>query len=608
MAGVRIKNARNIILPILSVFSLSAMLCGGFLMRYEAFDNYFQLYPISVGICLVVVSAFISFLLTRIRFQISIPDIAISILILYYVARYDYELQLANWKIVFAVLLLILWFAIRILLTNVVVSRIVLFGGIVAIGCWLAVWGLMQLYGYLPSNHILFAITGPFYNPGPYSGYLAMIFPIALGCLLQSGRKLRYLWLVAFSLIFCILPAGMSRSAWFALSISCLWILSIHFHWFAKVKSCFQTYHCRALLYSLLATVLIVFASVLLFRMKIDSGNGRLFMWKITCKAIAEKPLFGYGPGAFSHTYGEMQADYFASGHYTDQEERVAGAPEYAFNEYLQLCVEGGGVLLVMFLFLVVWGIYKGISGKEYVACSGLISLLIFSLSSYPFQVLPFLMLGVLLLAVCVSGSGKEKVTIGSVRPKVYTFLFLLSLLAGNVLALFRLQHMGELSERLYLVKVLQEQFLKKEAAKGYSNLYCFFKHNYGFLYGYAKALFDQKRYDEAIAVLERASLISCYPDIYNLKGQCYQAIENHAEAEKSYKRSSLLLPIRIYPYYLLAKLYAEPSYFNIVELKRMADVVLLKEPKVHSKAIDEMRAEMKTLLSNNSNINLKND
>lgn len=30
------------------------------------------------------------------------------------------------------------------------------------------------------SNHSLFAVTGSFFNPGPYSGYLAMVFPICL--------------------------------------------------------------------------------------------------------------------------------------------------------------------------------------------------------------------------------------------------------------------------------------------------------------------------------------------------------------------------------------------------------------------------------------------
>ncbi len=75
-----------------------------------------------------------------------------------------------------------------------------------------------------------------------------MIFPINLGCLLQSMGKTRYLWLVAFALMLCILPAGMSRSAWLALSFSSLWVLVIHFKWITKAKSYLQTHFYTATL------------------------------------------------------------------------------------------------------------------------------------------------------------------------------------------------------------------------------------------------------------------------------------------------------------------------------------------------------------------------
>jgi hypothetical protein len=44
-----------------------------------------------------------------------------------------------------------------------------------------AIWGLRQLYGFTGSQHYLYKITGSFFNPGPYSGWLAMVFPMALG-------------------------------------------------------------------------------------------------------------------------------------------------------------------------------------------------------------------------------------------------------------------------------------------------------------------------------------------------------------------------------------------------------------------------------------------
>ena len=46
---------------------------------------------------------------------------------------------------------------------------LILLGGIEA------VWGLCQLYGFSASGHFRYALTGSFFNPGPYAGYLAAV-------------------------------------------------------------------------------------------------------------------------------------------------------------------------------------------------------------------------------------------------------------------------------------------------------------------------------------------------------------------------------------------------------------------------------------------------
>ena len=71
------------------------------------------------------------------------------------------------------------------------VSRLCSIGIIVClilVGTIEAVWGLLQVYGYEPSNHSLYALTGSFYNPGPYSGFLAMCLPVALHEYPQLGQ------------------------------------------------------------------------------------------------------------------------------------------------------------------------------------------------------------------------------------------------------------------------------------------------------------------------------------------------------------------------------------------------------------------------------------
>lgn len=77
-----------------------------------------------------------------------------------------------------------------------------------------------------------------FFNPGPYAGYLAMILPICLYHYLRVPEKWRYLCkslkiekitaAVAGMLILCVLPSTMSRSAWIAAAISCIWVAYMH--------------------------------------------------------------------------------------------------------------------------------------------------------------------------------------------------------------------------------------------------------------------------------------------------------------------------------------------------------------------------------------------
>ena len=92
------------------------------------------------------------------------------------------------------------------------------------------VWGLCQVYGYTSSNHSLYALTGSFYNPGPYSGFLAMCLPVCLHEWLERRKSVGgYIALGVLLLMLCVLPAGMSRSAWLAAGIVSAYIGWMHY-------------------------------------------------------------------------------------------------------------------------------------------------------------------------------------------------------------------------------------------------------------------------------------------------------------------------------------------------------------------------------------------
>ena len=57
---------------------------------------------------------------------------------------------------------------------HIIISCLIIIGG------YEAFLGFRQLYGFSVSNHSLYALTGSFYNPGPYMGYLAMVLPVCV--------------------------------------------------------------------------------------------------------------------------------------------------------------------------------------------------------------------------------------------------------------------------------------------------------------------------------------------------------------------------------------------------------------------------------------------
>ncbi len=85
---------------------------------------------------------------------------------------------------------------------------------------------------------------------------------------------------------------------------------------------------------------------------------------------------------------------------------------------------------------------------------------------------------------------------------------------------------------------------------------------------------------------MQEAMEYTCDPMVLNIIGKNYQATGEYEEAEESLIRSTHRLPGRIYPYYLLVKLYAESEYRQPEKLKYAAEVVLTKEPKVQSTAV----------------------
>ena len=539
-------------------------------------------------------------------FKLSLPDLLWVAFAGITFATYDWELNPEPEKLFFGGQLFAGWFMLRFMLHKYPhLSSFFLFV-IATTGVLEAVMGMAQLHGFESSNHSMFNITGTFYNPGPYSGYLAMILPVCLSIALSTQKAIHYYMWAAVLATVVVLPAGMSRSAWLAAAFSCGWIYWMQAIGWEKTKMKFTLHRKRTFLVIAIVSILAVFATAGLYHLKRDSADGRLLMWKITGKSIVERPATGVGLGGFPAAFAIAQANYFQSGKAAETEKLVAGCPEYAFNEYLQIGSEQGVVGLLVFLLWIGCICRMGIKNKRTGAVGGVLSFAVFALSAYPLQLPEFWILLLFLGVICVT-SPEGSVSVQTEKRDTWMLsgkggIILMALISIGIG--IRQKDFYKAYKKWNRTQMLYNNKAYEAATDDYISLHPLLKGKPEFLFEESQCLNKTEQYAEAVKVLERATQLSADPMIWYTLAKNKQALGEYEQAEKLLQQAIDIVPERIYPYYLLTRLYAEPEFFQPDKLRASANAVLTKEPKVNSQAIREMRNEVNKILDKCNNQN----
>lgn len=398
--------------------------------------------------------------------------------------------------------------------------------------------GLLQALGFRASRHAQFAMTGTFENPGPYGGVISVFLSILVSYLIISrGDKVWYIRfcqiIATISAILCmlVLPASMSRAAWLGFGIACL-ILA-----YKELGLCKWVTENRNS--ASIAAMVLVILLVGSFLIKRDSAIGRLHIWHMELRAICDNPLTGSGPNTILGTYGKTQGEYFAEKERCETIVRVAGCPEYAFNEYLRIGVEYGVMaMIVVILALIV--LLVVLIRKKTPLGYGLVSLSVFAFFSYP-------------------------------------------------LSMF---HIESEAEKIWKsVRYLSSYEIYDEVVKEYDGLYSTLSDNYRFLYDYGYALHKLAQYDESNKVLEQGSRMSSDPMFYNIMGKNYEGLNQYEAAEKCYIHAHYMVPSRLYPLILLMEMHvktgnkAKALYYGNLVLKMPVNSKLSTMQKLHERA-----------------------
>lgn len=475
--------------------------------------------------------------------------------------------------------------------------------------------GVTQLFGHRSSNHYLYALTGSFKNPGPYGGFLAICISLLTAYHVKYNNqtqkhisKLLYWGASTIAIVaLIILPSTQSRSAILALGCGMILLAFGTERIRVKIKPFLKRY-------GLWLTLGLAIIGTGAYLFKKPSADGRLFMDKICIKAMCENGWKGAGIGHFGGAYGKAQASNFKKQieekgkddldwrAINEHDRMTADCPDNAFNEYLFIGVEAGPITMLLFIGIIISAIIISFK-RGTIWCYGMTAFAVFALFSYPLHVKQFQIIFPIILAACVSDrqqnaedqSGdkeesffKNKYNLAGIITMV---VFLLSLSTFIIVKLpeVRLYKQSEAAWKK------AERWHKMEyyeyAVEDCDTLFPYMKHDYRFLFAYGQSLNKTGNYEKSDSILRMGTEISSDPMFWNVMGNNSLALGKYREAEDRYKHAFYMVPNRLYPLYLLAKLYHIED--DTTQFSYMVNRIELFKPKVKSAHTEHLLFEI---------------
>lgn len=418
------------------------------------------------------------------------------------------------------------------------------------------------------SHHVLYPVTGSFFNPGPYSAYISMGMVMALWQVYLDDESMKYHRIMKLLWGFVLAGGGVmlvltgSRTAMLVVALMFLWLYRkslVKYKWFVLLLGG------------------LVF--LCLFWVKKDSAIGRVVLWSQSLQLCFHSGWMGAGLGSFRSEYAHQLQMFFKDDYAVENYAQYADVTDYAFCDFLQLVIEQGwigGTLCFLVMAFTLMGLYA-VQRKLFFA---LVALLIFSLFSYPFQLLPFQ-----LLAICFIACGSQKGE-GLKMPLMMRCLVLLVIASLSCFCFVTTRRHIEAQNEYQEIAGARYSSLIKD----YDKLLLMCEDNPRFLFDFAKLLQDDGAYLDSNDMLRRGLKVSNDPMFLVLMGNNFSSMGLYAEALRSYDVAFMQMPNRLYPLYKKMLLYERMH--NHEKTLQMAKRIVAFVPKVSSPATAQMKSE----------------
>lgn len=445
--------------------------------------------------------------------------------------------------------------------------------------------GYSQLFMYLGKKKGQEICFGSFSNSGLYGCFLAICSSLFIACSSKTTKKYFKGPLIALSaLSLLLLPITMSRGSILSFGSAMLLLtLSI------KESREFMVRN-RILLISIFL-ILGTGAYVI----KKPSADGRMHMNRIGLRIIQKNDLKGVGAGYYAGIYGAEQYEYFSEkvgdkageldiSTIPESIRMAADCPYYAFNEYIMVGVEYGLVAAVILIALVTLSVVISFKSGDY-WCYPLLSLSVFAFFSYPFETKLF----PLMFTAFLASVGKTEKNI-KLNVTFYSLMVLFSC--------------HQLSKDRYIFDIIDNRsyqdnkdifisqpniFVGSDILTGSETIV-----DQNVLFDYSQIYRMSGDYYRSDSILQLGTKISSDPMFWNVMGNNSLAQGKYREAEERYKHAFYMVPNRLYPLYLLAKLYHTEG--DTARFLKMADKVETFIPKVESVNTERLRSEIREI------------
>ena len=482
--------------------------------------------------------------------------------------------------------------------------------------------GIFQFFTIHPSNNLLYPITGSFDNPGPYGGFISVCLGILSAYTIKKNVVLndatfsfylsKFIMVLSITASFMLLSTQ-SRSAILAICGSVILLIIGEDRISGKIIPFVKN---RIIWISVITSIILCGA----YLIKKPSADGRFFMDKICTKAIIFNGWGGAGFGQFGGAYGLAQENYFEKqiiekgkndldwSCINERERLIAECPTNAFNEYLFVGVENGPIAMFLFICIVVIAIV--ISFKENsLWCYGLMAFALFALFSYPIHVLQFQILFPVLLASCLSDKSviDDRVLKGvhySSKKELSTYMiesfltfFIIGLSISIILKIPDFKQKKQVEQKWLKIDDWHQREYYDFVVEECESLLPYMKNNHHFLFAYGQSLNKKGMYEKSDSILLMGTAISSDPMFWNVMGNNSLALGRYREAEDRYKHAFYMIPNRMYPLYLLAKLYYEEG--DIPRFLEMYSRIELFKPKIESINTERLRDELLKMKTN---------